>query len=97
MEPTNAPDREPAETPGPEGPDLVSIGLAVFFVSVILVVGALLLVPVGLWLVRGLTGLQRRLAAARLGGARLPVGTGAVCAVVLLAGGLVLAAWVRQV
>ena len=47
MEPTNAPDREPTETPvgGPEGPDLVSIGLAVFFVSVILVVGALLLVP----------------------------------------------------
>ena len=45
MEPTNAPDREPADTPGPEGPDLVSIGLAVFFVSVILVVGALLLVP----------------------------------------------------
>ena len=45
MEPTNAPDCEPTETSGPEGPDLVSIGLAVFFVSVILVVGALLLVP----------------------------------------------------
>ena len=45
MEPTNAPDREPTETSGPKGPDLVSIGLAVFFVSVILVVGALLLVP----------------------------------------------------
>ena len=47
MEPTNAPDREATETPvgGPGGPDLVSIGLTVFFVSVILVVGALLLVP----------------------------------------------------
>ena len=45
MEPATNPDREPAETPGPDGPDLISIGLAVFFVSVILVVGALLLVP----------------------------------------------------
>ncbi len=34
------------ETPSPGGPDLVSIGLAVFFVALILVVGALLLVPV---------------------------------------------------
>ena len=45
MEPATKPEREPAEPAGPEGPDLVSIGLAVFFVSVILVVGALLLVP----------------------------------------------------
>jgi len=48
MEPPANPQREPAEPAGPEGPegpDLVSIGLAVFFVSVILVVGALLLVP----------------------------------------------------
>jgi hypothetical protein len=45
--PTTTDERDPGtpETPGPEGPDLVSIGLAVFFVSVILVVGALLLVP----------------------------------------------------
>jgi hypothetical protein len=39
--PPTADEREP----GPETPDLVSIALAVFFVSVILVVGALLLVP----------------------------------------------------
>lgn len=39
------PDADAPQTPGPEGPDLISIGLAVFFVSVILVVGALLLVP----------------------------------------------------
>ena len=39
------PELEPQEPSGPEGPDLVSIGLAVFFVAVILVVGALLLVP----------------------------------------------------
>lgn len=45
MEPPANPHREPAEASGPEGPDLVSIGLVVFFVSVILVVGALLLVP----------------------------------------------------
>jgi hypothetical protein len=45
MEPPMNPERDPAETPGPEGPDLIAIGLAVFFVSVILVVGALLLVP----------------------------------------------------
>jgi hypothetical protein len=45
MEPPMTPERDPAETPGPEGPDLIAIGLAVFFVSVILVVGALLLVP----------------------------------------------------
>ena len=44
MNPTN-PERDPAEGSGPEGPDLISIGLAVFFVSVMLVVGALLLVP----------------------------------------------------
>jgi hypothetical protein len=45
MEPSTDARRDPQETPGPEGPDLISIGLAVFFVSVILVVGALLLVP----------------------------------------------------
>jgi hypothetical protein len=45
MEPPMTPDRDPGKTDGPEGPDLISIGLAVFFVSVILVVGALLLVP----------------------------------------------------
>ena len=45
MEPPASPERDPQATPGPEGPDLISIGLAVFFVSVILVVGALLLVP----------------------------------------------------
>jgi hypothetical protein len=46
MEPPTADEREAGapETPGPEGPDLVSIGLAVYFVAVILVVGALLLV-----------------------------------------------------
>jgi hypothetical protein len=45
MEPPMTPEGDPAEPPDPEGPDLISIGLAVFFVSVILVVGALLLVP----------------------------------------------------
>ena len=41
------PDTERPEdrTPGPENLDLVSIGLAVFFVSLILVVGALLILP----------------------------------------------------
>jgi hypothetical protein len=34
-----------APAPGPENLDLVSIGLAVFFVSLILVVGALLILP----------------------------------------------------
>jgi hypothetical protein len=48
MEPSVSPERDDQEFPGPEGPDLVSIGLAVFFVSVILVVGALLLVPAAL-------------------------------------------------
>jgi len=49
MESQPGADREPRpsepEPEGPDGPDLVSIGLAVFFVAVILVVGALLLVP----------------------------------------------------
>ena len=45
MEPPTNPERDSGEAPGPGGPDLISIGLAVFFVSVILVVGALLLVP----------------------------------------------------
>lgn len=45
MEPPTNPERDLEETPGPEGPDLISIGLAVFFVSVVLVVVALLVVP----------------------------------------------------
>lgn len=58
---------------------------------------ALALVPVGLWLVRGLTALQRRLADALLGAGRLTVATGAAGSAVLLAGAAFLAAWVRQV
>jgi hypothetical protein len=58
---------------------------------------ALQLVPVGLWLARGLTALQRRLADALLGTGRLTVGTGVAGSVVLLAGAVFLAAWVRQV
>ena len=63
--------------------------------------GALALVPVLLWLVRGLTGLQRRLAGALLGGGRLSVGVGVGAAVgavaAVVAGGLFLAAWAGQV
>jgi len=52
MERPTTPEPEPAQAepgddqaPGPESLDLVSIGLAVFFVSLILVVGALLILP----------------------------------------------------
>jgi len=58
---------------------------------------ALLLVPVGLWLVRGLTALQRRLADALLGGRRLPVAAAAGSVAVLLGAGLFLTAWLHQV
>jgi hypothetical protein len=58
---------------------------------------ALALVPVGLWLVRGLTALQRRLADGLLGGGRIGVPVGAASAVVLVAGAAVLTAWARQI
>ena len=58
---------------------------------------ALALVPVGLWLVRGLTALQRRLAAALLGGGRVGVPVGVTSAVVVLAGAVFLTAWIHQV
>lgn len=59
--------------------------------------GALALVPVVLWLVRGLTALQRRLADALLGPGRVGPVAGTACGLVVLLGGLFLAAWVRQV
>lgn len=59
--------------------------------------GALALVPVGLWLVRGLTAVQRRLAGALLGGDRLPVAVAAGAAAVLAGAGVFLAAWVSQI
>ncbi|HEV7655873.1 MAG TPA: hypothetical protein VGP36_14235 [Mycobacteriales bacterium] len=58
---------------------------------------ALALVPVGLWLVRGLTALQRRLAGALLGGGRVGVPVGVTSAVVVLAGAVFLDLWVHQV
>lgn len=58
---------------------------------------ALLLVPVGLWLVRGLTTLQGRLAGALLGDRRLTAGTAAACALVVVAGAVFLTAWVHQI
>ena len=48
MERSTTPDTDPRpeeRAPGPENLDLISIGLAVFFVSLILVVGALLILP----------------------------------------------------
>jgi hypothetical protein len=47
MERPTTPDTDPPEerAPGAENLDLVSIGLAVFFVSLILIVGALLILP----------------------------------------------------
>ncbi len=59
--------------------------------------GALALVPVGLWLVRGLTALQRRLADRLLGTGRLPPALAVACGLVVVLGGAFLAAWVRQV
>ena len=38
-------ERDAAPAGGPEGADLVTIGLAVFFVSLLLIVGALLVLP----------------------------------------------------
>jgi hypothetical protein len=58
---------------------------------------ALALVPVGLWLVRGLTALQRRLADTLLAGRRLSVPVGSVTVLLVLAGGVFLTAWVHQV
>ena len=58
--------------------------------------GALALLPVGLWLVRGLTALQLRLACALLGPARLSVPVGVASGVVAAAGAVVLTAWTHQ-
>lgn len=57
----------------------------------------LALLPVGLWLVRGLTALQRRLADGLLGGGRVGVPVGAASAIVLAGGAVLLTAWVRQI
>ena len=44
--PPEAPEADPQQGDGPKGElDLLTIGLAVFFVSLILVVGALLILP----------------------------------------------------
>lgn len=59
--------------------------------------GGLALVPVLIWLVRGLTALQRRLAGALLGGHRLGVPLSAASAVTILAGTVLLTAFARQV
>jgi hypothetical protein len=59
--------------------------------------GALALVPVGIWLVRGLTALQRRLAGALLAGRRLGAPLSAASVVTILAGTLLLTVFVRQV
>src|SRR4051794_10421608 len=58
---------------------------------------ALAVLPVGLWLVRGLTALQRRLADALLAGRRLSVPAGSAAVLVVLAGAVFLTAWVHQV
>ena len=58
---------------------------------------ALAAVPVGLWLVRGLTALQRRLADALLAGRHLSVPVGSAAVLVVLAGAVFLTAWVHQV
>jgi hypothetical protein len=58
---------------------------------------ALALVPVGLWLVRGLTALQRRLADGLLGGGRVGVPVGAASAIVVAGGAVFLTAWVHQI
>ena len=57
---------------------------------------ALALVPVGLWLLRGLTALERRLAGALLGTGRLTVPVGATGVVVVLAGGVALDLFLHQ-
>lgn len=61
---------------------------------------ALLSIPlgvVGLWLVRGLTGLQRQLADGLLGGGRVGLPVGAASALVLVGGAAFLTAWVHQI
>ena len=58
--------------------------------------GALALVPVGLWLLRGLTALQRRLADALLGPAPLSAPLTGLCAIVVLIGGVLLRAFLHQ-
>jgi hypothetical protein len=59
-------------------------------------VGWLLVLPVALWMVRGLAALQRELAGSLLGGRRLPVLAGAGSVAVLAAAAVFLTAWVHQ-
>ena len=58
---------------------------------------AVLLLPVWLWLVRGVTGVQRVQADALLGDRRLPAGTAVGSGLLLLAAGALLVVWIRQI